>query len=442
MVQLIIQLRHLNLYSMVEAKKEFDVFKGLLNGKQVATLSSDNIIECVQKRSLSQLGDSQGIRYVLHDGCDIRKPNSKELEHIGQVMSLSKQVINGYKTMNSVVVDIDNQGVSLLCHELYSNKMPTYIGQTTLNNLQAVSELSAVHQQMVLDKTYINTLVLFRRNLKNSSALLKSTSTNPDLQVGHIFDREFDDDANFEYIDSELKDVFVARLKANRLSHQTFSTTTPTGKISKCLVQYKLIDKVFANSSLYEIDKILIKGVKHQKVQARVEWETLKIGQKDNQKSYNVVRITLLKDGKPLFVQPMLLLTNNKVQSAEAAKSVYMAYLLRSKIEVVFKFLKQNLGWEAFQVRDFNSIKNLLALAFFLIGYFPELENELKDHPMTIHLCQLAKSKGKTTLHFLLNGLEMLTNFQQVSLWMKQNDITKEQIDHFLQEIGMKSNSG
>jgi hypothetical protein len=36
----------------------------------------------------------------------------------------------------------------------------------------------------------------------------------------------------------------------------------------------------------------------------------------------------------------------------------------------------------------------------------------------------------------------MLTNFQQVSLWMKQNDITKEQIDQFLQEIGMKSNSG
>lgn len=440
MVQLIIQLRHLNLYSMVEAKKEFDVFKGLVNGKQVSTLSSNNIIDCVQKRSLSQLGDSQTLRYVLHDGCDIRKPNSKELEHIGQVMSLSKQVINGYKTMNSVVVDIDNQGVSLLCHELYSNKMPNYIGQTTLNNAQAVSQLSEVHQQMLIDKTYINTLVLFRRNLKSSSELLKST--NSDLQVGHVFDREFDDDANFEYIDSELKDVFVARLKANRLSHQTFSTSTPTGKISKRLVHYKLIDKIFANSSLYAIDKILIKGVKYQNVQARIEWETLEIGQKDNQKSYNVVRITLLKDGKPLFAQPMLLLTNNKVQSAEAAKSVYMAYLLRSKIEVVFKFLKQNLGWEAFQVRDFNSIKNLLALAFFLIGYFPELENELKDHPMTIHLCQLAKSKGKKTLYFLLNGLEMLTNFQQVSVWMQQNDITKEQIDQFLQEIGLKANSG
>jgi hypothetical protein len=435
LVQLIIQLRHINLYRMVEEKKAYDVFKGLLNGKQVSTLSSETLIECVQKRSLSQLGESHSIRYVLHDGCDIRKPNSKELEYIGQVMSLSKQVINGYKTMNSVVVDVENQVVSLLCHELYSNKMPNYIGQTTLNDAQAVSQLSVAQQQMLIDKTYINTLELFRKNLKSSSELLKST--DPQLQVGHIFDREFDDDANFEYIDSELKDIFVARLKTNRLSHQTFNPTTPKGKPSKRLVHYKLIDKTFANSAFYSIDKILIKGVKHENVQAHIEWETLKM----NEKSYNVVRITLLKEQKPLFLQPMLLLTNNKVQSAQDAKSIYMAYLLRSKIEVVFKFLKQNLGWEAFQVRDFNSIKNLLALAFFLVGFFPELENELKEHPLAIHLCHLAKSKGKVSLHFLLNGLELLVNFQQVSFWMKQNDISKEQIEQLLQEIGIQFNS-
>jgi hypothetical protein len=421
---------------MVDEKKDYDVLKGLVNGQQVASLSRDNLIQSVQNRTLSQLGESHSLRYVLHDGCDIRKPNSKELEYIGQVMSLSKQVVNGYKTMNSVVVDIDNQGVNLICHELYSNKMPNYIGQTLLNDTQALSQLSEAHQEMLLDKTYINTLVLFRKNLKMSSELLKST--DPRLQIGHIFDREFDDDTNFEYIDSELKDIFVARLKANRLSHNTFNPYTPTGKISKRTVQYKLIDKTFANSSLYDIDKILIKGVKHENVQAQIEWEILKI----NQKSYNVVRITLSKEGKPLFLQPMLLLTNNKVQSAEAAKSVYMAYLLRSKIEVVFKFLKQNLGWEAFQVRDFNSIKNLLALAFFLVGFFPELENELKSHPMAIHLCKLAKAKGKISLHFLLNGLEMLTNFQQVSSWMNQNHITKEQINQFLHEIGFKFNSG
>jgi hypothetical protein len=101
---------------MSEVKKEYEMLKGLLNGKQVGTLDSAILLDCVQQQTLSQLGNSP-MYYVLHDGCDIRKPNSKELEHLGQVMSLSKQVVNGYKTMNSVVVDTDNQGVSLLCHE-------------------------------------------------------------------------------------------------------------------------------------------------------------------------------------------------------------------------------------------------------------------------------------------------------------------------------------
>lgn len=418
---------------MSEAKKEYEMLKGLLNGKQVGTLDSEILLDCVQQQTLSQLGNSP-MYYVLHDGCDIRKPNSKALEYLGQVMSLSKQVINGYKTMNSVVVDVDNQGVSLLCHELYSNKMPTYIGQTTLHDPKALSELNAAQQQMILEKTYVNTLVLFKKNLKKSSELLKST--NPKSQVGHIFDREFDDESVFEYIDQDLKDSFVARLKSSRSSHQTFHPSTPAGKISKRKVHYKLIDKTYANNSTYKIESILIKGTKHENVEAHIDWEIVSI----NQKSYTSVRITLLKDGKPIFPQPMLLLTNQKVNSAEAAKSVYMAYLLRSKIEVVFKFLKQNLGWEAFQIRDFNSIKNLLALAFFLVGFFPELEKELKSHPLAIQLCKLARAKGKITLHFLLKGLEMLTNFQQVSVWMKQNDIEKEDIDDFLADLGIINN--
>ena len=40
-------------------------------------------------------------------------------------------------------------------------------------------------------------------------------------------------------------------------------------------------------------------------------------------------------------------------------KEVYHIYLLRSKIEAVFKFLKDVLSWEEFQVRDWESIKNI-----------------------------------------------------------------------------------
>ena len=79
-----------------------------------------------------------------------------------------------------------------------------------------------------------------------------------------------------------------------------------------------------------------------------------------------MVRITLLQGGRALFDHPMLLITNKIISSPQEACQVYKRYILRYKIEIVFRFLKQNLGWESFQVRDFKSIENLLSLAFFL----------------------------------------------------------------------------
>jgi len=52
-----------------------------------------------------------------------------------------------------------------------------------------------------------------------------------------------------------------------------------------------------------------------------------------------------------------LLITNIAVNTAEQARGIYGIYLMRAKIEAVFKFLKDVLGWEEFQVRDFESIK-------------------------------------------------------------------------------------
>ena len=410
---------------MSEKKAKYDVFKGLLNAEQVNTLSSSELLSCVQARTCSDLGQANK-HYLLHDGCDIRKPDSKAMEYLGKVMSLSKHVINGYQTMNSVVVNPDNQSVSLLCHEIYSNKLPAYIGQMTLNNSQLMAELSDEKRAFFEANTHVNTKILYKKNLEKSSELLKS---NPIVQsVCHCSDREFDDDEIYEYIDQELKDTFVTRLKADRKSHETFYPLTPTGKISKTPKNYKIVDKTFRNSSVYDIETLVIKGKKYQNIQSCIEWESLKI----NNRTYTVVRITLLDKGKAIFAQPMLLLTNEIVKTAQDAKQIYMTYLLRAKIEVVFKFLKQNLGWESIQVRDFNSIKNLLALAFFLVGYFPELEQELKAHPIALKLCKLAKSKGKVTMHFLLLGLEILANFQKVSIWMNQNDISNEQINEIL----------
>ncbi|MCK6627976.1 MAG: hypothetical protein L6R45_22710 [Anaerolineae bacterium] len=90
------------------------------------------------------------------------------------------------------------------------------------------------------------------------------------------------------------------------------------------------------------------------------EWGTLTLKGHD----YTVVWITPTDhQDKPIYKQPLLLITNIVVKTAEQARGIYGLYLMRAKIEAVFKFLKDVLGWEEFQVRDYEAIKNIIALA-------------------------------------------------------------------------------
>ena len=110
----------------------------------------------------------------------------------------------------------------------------------------------------------------------------------------------------------------------------------------------------------------------------------------------------------------MLLITNLPVDKAKEAVEIYLIYLKRAKIEGVFKFIKNALGWEEFQVQDWESIKNIIALAFFIGGYFYEIEPELANNPVILWLCQLGGGKGKITRHYFLEGLKNLLIHQQV----------------------------
>jgi Transposase DDE domain len=416
--------KNLHIYSSAADKNEYDKLKGLVSGCQVNTLSQDIILDCVKERTLADLGTSSEV-YVLHDGCDIRKPNSSALEHLGKVLSLQKQVVHGYKTLNSVAVNPQEQGVHLLDHQVYSNAMPNFVSQEALSKLTAQS---AEIQQLVQDNKHINNVILFKEQATRCSEILKKDQ--PDRSICHIADREYDSEDIFSYL-NDLKDHFVIRLKLSRASNEIKTVYTPSGKVSQKVAYHKLIDKKFAHHGTYLIDNLTIKGRKYTQVTCEVEWDTLKLGNL----SYQVVRVTLKKDGKNIFDHPMLLITNRKITNSEEAKAVYCAYILRFKIEIVFRFLKQNLGWESIQVRDFNSIANLLALAFFLVGYFQEMETELKEHPAAQMLCKLALSKGKITLFFLLKGLEKLANYQEVSIWIEENNITQQEINELLQYL-------
>ena len=131
----------------------------------------------------------------------------------------------------------------------------------------------------------------------------------------------------------------------------------------------------------------------------------------------------------------MLLITNYHIDETTTAQFVYQLYLQRSKIEGVFKFLKDVLGWETFRVQDFESIKNIITLCFFIGAYFYEIQDELTKDENIQWICELGGSKGKVTRFFLLKGLEIILHAQQFEAFKRDNNISKQQLDSVFQLI-------
>jgi len=187
--------------------------------------------------------------------------------------------------------------------------------------------------------------------------------------VKKYLDASFDNQELFNYIDEELEDEFVIRLKLSRNLDETYLDDNGKKKY------VKLVNAEFANKKRIPIQKIQIKGKVYQQASCLVEYDEIAFFDS----TYTVVKITL-NDSRKIFKEPMLLLTNRWINTIQQAHGIYLTYLKRSKIEGVFKFLKDVLGWEEFQVRDFDSIKSIIALCFFIDGYFYEIESELIEN--------------------------------------------------------------
>ena len=152
------------------------------------------------------------------------------------------------------------------------------------------------------------------------------------------------------------------RVKKSRNSNQT-KINSKTNKEKKI----KLIDAKFKNKEEFRIEKLKIKNRIFEQAISLIEWEVLVL----NEEKYNVVKVTLKnRNSEKIYKDSILLITNIKISEFSEAKEIYYIYLLRSKIESVFKFLKDVLGLEKFRVRDFESIKNIIALCFFIGSYF------------------------------------------------------------------------
>jgi hypothetical protein len=80
-------------------------------------------------------------------------------------------------------------------------------------------------------------------------------------------------------------------------------------------------------------------------------------------------------------------------------------------------------------------IQNIITLCFFVAGYFYENQHEMVKDPQVITICQLAKSKGKVTKHFYLEGLKILANFILFQDFIKQQNLTQEQVNQLISMV-------
>lgn len=428
MIQKIIENKSIRIWSNSEDKAEFDRQKSLLDGSLKSVLDDKKISDALGENSVNAIGDSNRL-ILLHDPCDIRKESSKQLENLGKVRSLDNEIINGYSTFNTVAVNENDKRVRLIDLAVYSNGDPHYVTQEELKQYKKGILQSSDNQedriraeqieQFIEKGTYLNLSLLTKKQLQQTSELFKKEQ--PQIILIHVLDREFDGDDYFSFIDKELQDEFVIRLKLSRNSNQLV-TDDKTNKKQ----WIKLKDVAFTHSETFFLEKLIIKNKVYQQVRCLLEWGPFSI--EENQ--YTVVRIKLLnRKGENIFKEPMLLITNREVSNAQQARSIYLIYLKRSKIEAVFKFLKDVLGWEEFQVRDFESIKNIIALCFFVGGYFYEIESALTQNHVIQYICALGNGKGKVTRYYFLKGLAKIIIFKAVEQFLVDNSISADQFE-------------
>jgi hypothetical protein len=287
---------------------------------------------------------------------------------------------------------------------------------------EAERERARQIEQCIAEGSYLNLPRLSCRQLKQVSEAFKQK--NELISLCHVLDRQFDGVNYFEFIDQELHDEFVIRAKVSRNSNQV-ELDEQRGE----MVAVKLKEVEFGNTQVDVIDKLRVEKKVYQDAKCLLEWDTLTLkGQ-----TYNVVRVTLMdRHGQPIYKQPMLLITNIVVRKAAQARGVYGTYLMRAKIEAVFKFLKEVVGWEEFQIRDYTVIKNIIALAFFVGGYFYEIGSDLTENPVIALIAQLGGGKGKVTRRYFLEGLKKLLIHQTVARFVEEQEVEADTFEQML----------
>lgn len=301
------------------------------------------------------------------DDTDVIKPYGKKFENLGRVKDGSaKEIIyeKGYRVTSIIGLTEKTKHPLPFINEFHSETQPGYnsINEVTHNNLKGI----------------INYL--------------------EDYTSVFVFDRGYDDNKMFKFF-KQNRQYFVIRLTKKR------SAIIKRKKIKIIELCKRKKGKIIIPVT-YKSEKLIAKA-------SHMQIELI------NHKEMYYLIFVYLEEAK----EPMMLLTNKKIESKNDVIQIVMYYTSRWKIEEHFRFKKYEFGFENFRVRKFNGIKHLSFCLDIAISFLSILiESQSK-----IYYEILSNGKGLRTDSYLklYQVISGITNI----LGHKQNGIReKEQI--------------
>jgi len=253
---------------------------------------------------------------IIHDTSDIAKPWAEKLEGLSTVHDGSTgALITGYTFCLSVGVGREAWDIHPIAAALLN---PHEKGCTSQNNA-----------------------------FKKQIGEIISAEIGRDLL--HVFDRGFDDEKWFSFLDTE-KIAWMIRLKDNRIV--TFRGERHSLETVAETILHE--GSLRSGDCLYARSDIGI-TITHDGTGRTITPEI---------RTYALIAVR-----RPQFLSPMLLLVNGGVKDLREAVRLYGKYLDRWDEEDCIRFLKQSLKTEQMQLRTFEKLRRFLQLQMLLVDF-------------------------------------------------------------------------
>lgn len=103
----------------------------MIDGSLKSILDNDKISKALISNSTQKINGEKRV-YIISDHCDIRKPYSKNMENLGKVRDLNSNIINGFTSLGSVILDENKKELTLLTLAYRAIKNPPLLQKKNL----------------------------------------------------------------------------------------------------------------------------------------------------------------------------------------------------------------------------------------------------------------------------------------------------------------------